>query len=642
MKSGCGKPRTYVPTQLSGTLGAAGGTLTSSDGSLSLTLPAGALSSDTVITITEIPTEELPGVFGELVVEKAFNVEPVGLDFATDVEISLTLESEAQSAVIGNNIRSQSQTSDDSREYYVKPLLFTTSNDDSDEPQYKDTHVTEDNDKFVYKGSVLELTAFAFSAMHAVGGPLFELSIAGHRTPQLIENLFFEIIITIIMHETYLSLLGWDPETGFNRYAVNFPFDFELKDGDKMMPDSETTEADGDITRIYTTKAKPTESGTHDFGFGLGLSFTPTLPLLGQDPPKFTVDITRIFPDMEVAEETPNTDRIPTGLHDVQMRGPDGMSFIMKWGPEKEPAVAIAYEGGAKILSLSPLSPFNELNTDFSNYGKVYGLNLMKYDDEGTTGYEAFLFGPYGGGVSNWVPEYNYFGMIGIFAFNKNLTDAIPYDNDSGSGGYCYVNYTDGIVNLKEFNSDTDFFESVGYVSNFPGKSGNAVSAFVRKDGPMIAITDGTPGKMYSQNLDNLVNPATYIADLGDSPRRVRSLGNVVAISNHDSNTLTIGTWSQTGEVEITATVPVGDGPVGIDLLELSGGNIAIVSTGLRDDTCWVTVVSPAAELVSNRELPLPDGILGPGHAIWLRNPGNQILVSGNETDNLAVLDIQW
>lgn len=629
-----------APTQLSGTLGAAGGTLTSSDGTLSLTLPAGALSADTEITITEIAADEIPGVFGELVVEKAFNVEPIGLDFATDVKISLTLESEPQSAMIDNNIRSQSQTSDDYWEYDLEPLWLFASNEDLDELEGKDTHVTKDDNKYVYHGSVLELNAFAFGAALAIGGPLFELSIAGHRTPQLIENQFFEIIITITAFKAYLSLLGWDPEIGFNRYLVNAPFDYELKDGDKMMSDSETTEANGDLTRMFTMQAKPTKPGTHDLGVGLGLSFTPTLSFFGQDPPKFTVDITEISPDIEVAEKTPSADSIPTGVYDVQLSGPDGMALIMKWGPEEKPAVVVADENGAKFLSVSPQNPFSELNIDFSNYGKVYGLNLMKYDDEGSTGYQAMLYGPGGGGVSHWVPENNSFGMTRLFAFNENLTDALPYDNDPESDGYLYVDNTVGTIYLNEFNSDSGFFESAGSVYNFPGKSGNAVSAFVRKDGPMLAVMDGTPGKLYSHDLIDLYGPAIYIADLGNSPLRVRSLGEVAVISNHDSKTLTIVSWSQTGQVEITETITVGDGPVGIDLLELSSGNIAIVSTGLKDDTCWVTVVSPAGKLVSNKELPLPDGILGPGHAIWLRNnTSNQILVSGNETDNLAVLD---
>ena len=87
--------------QLSGTLGPAGGTLTSSDGRLSLMVPAGALAADTEITITEMAADEIPSVFDGFVVEKAFRVEPVGLDFAADVEITLTLELAPPSATMG-------------------------------------------------------------------------------------------------------------------------------------------------------------------------------------------------------------------------------------------------------------------------------------------------------------------------------------------------------------------------------------------------------------------------------------------------------------------------------------------------------------------------------------------------------------
>ena len=72
--------------QASGTVGASGGTLTSDDGKLSLTIPAGALAADTEITVTEIPPDEASDAFDGLVAERAFKFEPQGLEFAADVE----------------------------------------------------------------------------------------------------------------------------------------------------------------------------------------------------------------------------------------------------------------------------------------------------------------------------------------------------------------------------------------------------------------------------------------------------------------------------------------------------------------------------------------------------------------------------
>jgi len=154
----------------------------------------------------------------------------------------------------------------------------------------------------------------------------------------------------------------------------------------------------------------------------------------------------------------------------------------------------------------------------------------------------------------------------------------------------------------------------------------------------VLAAVDGTPGKLYLQEISSLHDMPEFITDLGDSPRRIRSMGDVAVISNFASGTLTVVSWSQDDEVAISETVTVGDGPVGIDLMELDGGNIAIASTGFNDGTYWVTVVSESGSLVSNNGFALPAGIEGAGHAAWAHDINNRILISGNTTGNLAVV----
>lgn len=64
-----------------GTVDASGGTLTASDGSLTLTIPAGALTTATAMTVREIAPATLD--FGTVV--RSFDFEPDDLDFAGDV-----------------------------------------------------------------------------------------------------------------------------------------------------------------------------------------------------------------------------------------------------------------------------------------------------------------------------------------------------------------------------------------------------------------------------------------------------------------------------------------------------------------------------------------------------------------------------
>jgi hypothetical protein len=71
---------TPVGEVASKTIGAAGGSLSSADGKISLTIPAGALSEDKTITIQEI-TDELKGGL------KAYRFTPDGLQFATPARL---------------------------------------------------------------------------------------------------------------------------------------------------------------------------------------------------------------------------------------------------------------------------------------------------------------------------------------------------------------------------------------------------------------------------------------------------------------------------------------------------------------------------------------------------------------------------
>lgn len=75
---------TPVGEPASATVGAAGGTLTSTDGRLTLTIPPGALSADAAIEIQEIEWEG----------GRAWSLRPDGLAFATPVTATITLSEE--------------------------------------------------------------------------------------------------------------------------------------------------------------------------------------------------------------------------------------------------------------------------------------------------------------------------------------------------------------------------------------------------------------------------------------------------------------------------------------------------------------------------------------------------------------------
>lgn len=80
----------------------AGGTLTSTDGKLTLTFPAGALGSDTEIVITRVTVAELVNQTGydPSVIEAVYQLAPSGLNF--NVPVSLLYRSDSGSRTPGN------------------------------------------------------------------------------------------------------------------------------------------------------------------------------------------------------------------------------------------------------------------------------------------------------------------------------------------------------------------------------------------------------------------------------------------------------------------------------------------------------------------------------------------------------------
>lgn len=79
-------PPTGNPTA-SETIGDTGGEITSPDGQFTMRIPAGALNDDTVITIEELPLDELPAELDGLDVRKAYDLQPDGLSFDEPVEV---------------------------------------------------------------------------------------------------------------------------------------------------------------------------------------------------------------------------------------------------------------------------------------------------------------------------------------------------------------------------------------------------------------------------------------------------------------------------------------------------------------------------------------------------------------------------
>jgi hypothetical protein len=262
-------------------------------------------------------------------------------------------------------------------------------------------------------------------------------------------------------------------------------------------------------------------------------------------------------------------------------------------------------------------------------------------------------YGPGGFGVTAWDLEAGDIG--GTFSPpGGHVTDGWPYGNDPFSGGVVVVDNQQARVIFIERSSfeisPGEFSHRLFPVdeqqldaSHFAGATGNPITAFRKvKGGPVLVVTDGQPGQLWKHSDPGAPGVrAELIGTVGNDPRRVRCAGNIAVVSNFGSDSLTIVRITDTG-CEIVGTVNVGDGPVGIDVIELgtlaqgTGSNVAVVSTGFFDDTYWITVIDAAGTVLSNEGSPVPDGCRSPGHAIWL--PDRSVAISCNATDNVAIV----
>jgi len=629
------EPDPPVPTRLSGTLGAGGGILVSNDGKMTLTVPAGALAADTDIIIAEIGSDEADSKFDGFAISKAFSVEPDGLEFSSAVELSLTMDVETPTSKY-----------DEETPLSVSPIIVLDLAPSDRELHLPDLAIHADlpNNGVTIRGETEFIRPFIIGQPIGEGRPIMSLGAGVTITGPVVVNQSRQAVVKLEISEGLSVDLG---SFAFDEDESS-TFDFSIADGISIVPDFSVDNPDGSIDFTFLPAFRATESGTQSFNYGMTFSVSPTLSTLDDldinvDPiPKFSFDVD--YPTLPVLVQPSTTGNTSPaiGVYETELPLSEGLTVIVglaDWILDY--TLGVANGNGLTFLDITSEPAMQVANDSFAaNGNQYYGSVVMKYQfkDGKEAGYEILLIGPEGGAISGWNSASNDFGMMQIFGFGQNLTDALAYGNNMNSEGYCYVNNTSNHVRLMKYSSESGYFISDGNLLSFPEAPGKVISAFVREAGSVLVATEGTPGRLYLHDRSDFMEDPVAVATLGNSPRRIRSLNNVAAVSNFASGTLSIISWSQGDAIAVTATVSVGDGPVGLDLLELDAGNIGIVSTGFNDNSYWVTVVSATGTLVSNTEYSMPAGITGPGHAVWLQDENKRIAITGNTTGNLAVV----
>jgi hypothetical protein len=226
------------------------------------------------------------------------------------------------------------------------------------------------------------------------------------------------------------------------------------------------------------------------------------------------------------------------------------------------------------------------------------------------------------------------FGFTQVFPGSPACLDAVPYRNDPLSGEMVLACGAQ-LFTLQPDDTST-FFKFGPTYSGFTATTGPVFSGFRRRaGGPIVAVTNGTPGKIFKHAVTGATGETPEeIGNAGNSPRRIRCAGDVCAVSNFASDSLTVVTWTAQDVISIVGTVGVGDGPVGIDARVRTDGNVEVVSTGLNDDSYSVTVLRPNGSTVSNQKRDVPAGCSNPGHIVW--GDGRLVVMTCNGSDAIA------
>lgn len=96
----CGGDDAPADATVRQSIGAAGGSLRSADGKMSLTIPAGALGNDTEIAITEVSPDNQSDAVRQLGADKVYRLEPSGLAFAQAVSYEVSLPPSSTGGVV--------------------------------------------------------------------------------------------------------------------------------------------------------------------------------------------------------------------------------------------------------------------------------------------------------------------------------------------------------------------------------------------------------------------------------------------------------------------------------------------------------------------------------------------------------------
>lgn len=271
-----------------------------------------------------------------------------------------------------------------------------------------------------------------------------------------------------------------------------------------------------------------------------------------------------------------------------------------------------------------------ELAHESTPNGPTFGAILLA--DNGV--FAVLAFGEWGAALWYW--NGSAFGAPVILSTNR-VTDAVRI----AGGGVIFSDNTAGQVRFLEFVVNAYVVSAI--VMNLPG----VISATQLADGSILAVTGGAGGALYAAASRDV--SLLLVAQIADTLRRVRALGNVAVISYYGGGVAFGGISVAARSAGVWALVfgLIGTSSVGVDLKQptsdfqtaVTNGHIFIAATSYLTNEYRVIEVDADGNYVADTLAALPAGCEAPGHALWLPDT-NELAVTCHDSNTLVLIPV--
>ncbi len=641
-------PEPEAPAQVSGTIGIDGGTLTSSDHRLSITIPAGALAADTEIIVTEMATPPTDLRLGPFVAKAGLTFEPAGLHLLQSAVVSFELPLPHTSS------KSSPHKTDTDEEFGL--LLGILLDDDSSSMPEQELEYDFRDYRMRIKLHIDYLDPLVVGSPFALGNPQQGSVMSEVRVRYGVPE------SGLILGEELEAEMELDSAGSEYLAYYSYGFDTTLPPLEYIEEPVEPVIEDLGLGRTgfnFTPQYASTDFGNFnlDIDFRVHLEYTdPDVMDLPDDfeLPVFKVQLNILSPtfSIDVAECIDPPCIGFDGTFQTNMTDLEGMAARYTQSDEVNPDLGddpwlyVAGSGGVQYWTLA--RDASGTITGATKRGEVASLFSrgavpVSHDSDGPVVRVLLSHGFTGAFRNHWnpAPAVNDYGAGAVVA--GRVTDAESYGSFDWVFGFCWVG--NGAVRFNEFDSGTGLFiepldssliNGLAFIDAIGEPYTAAVSPIT--EAALVGM-DGTPGQLWFHDRQDVREVGSLVTTVGNGVRQIRGDAGLYGVLNSDSNSISIITWFGESTLTNHGQTSVGTAPESLDVIPLGENSSAMVSASATDNTYTILIVDFNGEVLSNTTFDNPAGCSGAKHAIFVPGPKVYVALSCGDSGVVTLVE---